>query len=239
MYRLNRESFCKKALFGDPFKCTFLKCIRNGSYLVIKTKVVCVSSGCKNENTTASLGITIISSVNDTPFYTITFIVQTTKDDAEVTTTLLCRRFQQSVDVLQKNELRVAKLDDLINRPPKNTLFTFDTLSASMCNRVVLSMEATYQQVVCRHSIDHRGNVFIAAVSILSKSLAVTFIGPLASLTRFPLTCPNSFELRRAAFKTYAEATNTRKKLDYSDFLCIIHFRASSFCAILIHTNTV
>ena len=233
------EGIGKEALFGDPFERAFLESVRDGSDPGVEAKAVSISSGGEDEDAAPSLGVAVVGGVDHTPFYTVPFIIEAAQDDAEITATLPGGGFQQSVHVLQQDEPGMAQLDDLIDGPPQNALLTLDALGAGMGHGVILAGETAYQKIVLRHIVDDGGDVLVAAVGLISKALAVAFVCPLAGLAGLPLTGPNSLESGRAALQTYAEAADTREKLNDPDLLCIIHFRASSFCAMLETTNSV
>ncbi len=188
--RMHRERMGEEAFVHQPD--TTVLCVRRetrGHTLVLFGGVF----ECKDEGAPSALDAAIVCGIDNTPFDSIAFFLQAFQDDAEITATLGCRRFQQAVYVFQQNVVRMVLLDDLIDGPPEDALFALDAFSTGAGNGIVLTWKTAHQKVVRRHLIDHSGDVCVHTVGIFAKKSCRSTYKPIDQLGRVPIGLPKSF----------------------------------------------
>ena len=165
------------------------------------TSINSIIAICEDKYSSAALCGTILCCIHYTPFCTITQLCQASKNDAEVTTSLLRRRFEQTVNILQNTKRSLLSNKDISDLPPQNTLLALDAFGRcqSMCYGIVLTRKSTHQEcVVGHHCLVHYTNVLTRVVltpqvCTIAKMLNIAVVRPLCFCPWLPLGKPCSF----------------------------------------------
>jgi hypothetical protein len=107
----------------------------------------------ENESSSSALSSTILSSINDTPFYGITKGMKTGEHDAKVSTALFGWRLEQTIDIFEETEWSLFGFEDFINLPPEDALLALEALrrGQSMSDRVVLAWKTANDESMVRN----------------------------------------------------------------------------------------
>ena len=148
-----------------------------------------------DESPPPALSLSVVSSIDNTPLYSIAFLIEAPENNGEIPSALLCRGAYQPVHIFKYHIARTFFSQDIVYLPPEDTFFALDACGVLLHYRIVLAGETSHKKVVV-------GDIFLIDSYILAYMVRtfaevrnIAIKRPLVSLIRLPLVCPIIFDL--------------------------------------------